>query len=307
MLFRSLITSSLALASVAFAAPIDTTTDSTSDATVETYNAFVRPSMIVFGDSMSDNGNMPHYSNYSQYWGGRYSNSYMWNEYTAFLTNMKLENYAIGGSTTDNSFVPAHGRTQLIPSVTDMVQQYIANNTNVSKFKKQYSLVFMDGGGNDIGYSADGLSNGSIDPTWFVTTLVANQMANIKRLLDAGYRNIYLINYPDAGGRISAALTGSTYTPNPIISAVNNGFKSSLAALKKSRSDASNVNMLDVDSMMTVILNADVLKAMNITSLYPPCADYSTNGEQPVFCSDPDTRFLYDPSHPSGRIEYILG
>ncbi|ORX65838.1 hypothetical protein DL89DRAFT_270561 [Linderina pennispora] len=260
MLFRSLITSSLALASVAFAAPVDTTTNAPSDPTVETYNAFVRPSMIVFGDSMSDNGHMPHYSNYSQYWGGRYSNSYMWNEYTAFLTNLKLENYAIGGSTTDNSFVPAYGRTQLIPSITEIVKQYIANNTGTSNFKKVNSLVFIDGGGNDIGYSADGLSNGSIDATWFVSTLVGNQVAN-----------------------------------------------NSVASIKKSRSDANNVSLLDLDSMMSVILDKDVLKAINITDLYPPCADYSTNGEQPTFCSDPDTRFLYDPSHPSGRIEYILG
>ncbi|KAJ1953301.1 hypothetical protein EC988_003072, partial [Linderina pennispora] len=232
MLFRSLISSSLALASVAFAAPVDTTTDTPSDPTVETYNAFVRPSMIVFGDSMSDNGHMPHYSNYSQYWGGRYSNSYMWNEYTAFLTNLKLENYAIGGSTTDNSFVPAYGRTQLIPSITEIVKQYIANTTGTSNFKKVNSLVFIDGGGNDIGYSTDGLSNGSIDATWFVSTLVGNQAANVNRLLDAGYRNIYLINYPDAGGRITATVTGTTYTQNPIISAVNNGLKNSIASIK---------------------------------------------------------------------------
>ncbi|KAJ1949216.1 hypothetical protein EC988_004859, partial [Linderina pennispora] len=81
----------------------------------------------------------------------------------------------------------------------------------------------------------------------------------------------------------------------------------SIASIKKSRSDANNVSLLDLDSMMSVILDKDVLKAINITDLYPPCADYSTNGEQPTFCSDPDTRFLYDPSHPSGRIEYILG
>ncbi|KAJ1942287.1 hypothetical protein EC988_006530, partial [Linderina pennispora] len=75
-----------------------------------------RASLIVFGDSLSDNGHMPHYSNYSKYWGGRYSNSYMWNEYSAKLLDLNLENYAIGGSTTDNKFAPAYGRTQLIPS-----------------------------------------------------------------------------------------------------------------------------------------------------------------------------------------------
>ncbi|KAJ1933230.1 hypothetical protein FBU59_006098, partial [Linderina macrospora] len=105
-----------------------------------------RPSLIVFGDSLSDNGHMPHYSNYSKYWGGRYSNSYMWNEYAAKLLDLNLENYAIGGSTTNNDFVPAYGRTQLIPSVADNVKAYLANNTKASDFKKKNSIIAIDGG-----------------------------------------------------------------------------------------------------------------------------------------------------------------
>ncbi|KAI8321250.1 hypothetical protein GQ54DRAFT_188261 [Martensiomyces pterosporus] len=291
-------------------APAATTTTavtSTNSLSADTLSQFFKPSLIVFGDSMSDDGYMPHYSNYSHYWGGRYSNSYMWNEYAAMLLNMNLENYAAGGSTTNNTFSPAYGRTQLIPSVSDVVQQYIANNTNTSFFKKRTSIIAMDGGANDIFYAISDLMSGAVNTTQWAQQLVANQMNNVNALLNAGYRNIYLLNLPDMSKSPASSQYGGPSVFAPIMSAVNQGLQQAVNNLVRSNPfTAYGVQIYDLATMMDQSLQPTVLQAINVTDTTNSCLSTNPDGST-NYCTSPDTDYYYDEFHPTGRPHYLIG
>ncbi|KAJ1961940.1 hypothetical protein GGI12_002954 [Dipsacomyces acuminosporus] len=310
MLARSIIASACLLAGAAIAAPMpqDLAADSlSSDVIVASQSTRYKPSFVVFGDSLSDNGSMPHYSNYSHYWGDRYSNSYMWNEYTAKLLNMNLENHAIGGSTTDNNFSPAWGRNGLIPSISQVIQQYIANNTKTPIYKKRSAIVAFDGGANDVFYAIDGLLSGSINTAQWAQQLASIQIASINRLLDAGYRNIYVINLPDMSKAPSASQYGGAAFFSSIMNAYNQQLKQSVADLVKSRPGfAHGVQIYDFTALMSQSLQPTVLQAINVTDTTNSCLSYSSTGSL-IYCPSPDTGYFYDEFHPSGRPHYLIG
>ncbi|KAJ1961939.1 hypothetical protein GGI12_002953 [Dipsacomyces acuminosporus] len=264
-------------------------------------------SLIVFGDSMSDNGSTPHYSNYSHYWGDRYSNSYMWNEYAAKLLDLKLENWAIGGSTTDNKFAPVWGKHGLIPSVADVVPQYIANNTNASDFKKKNSIIAIDGGGNDFFYKLDDLRSGKLDLVRFLTKMVGNQINTIKLLLNAGYRKIYLLNMPSLTIIPAMAEYGAVDLVPKVERILNRVFSAHMAALYRSVGEkAREVRLFDLQSLMETSAQKESLKALNITEVQDFCITTNPDGSF-NYCANPDVRYFYDDFHPSGRPHYLIG
>ncbi|KAJ1676696.1 hypothetical protein EV182_007668, partial [Spiromyces aspiralis] len=55
-----------------------------------------KASFLVFGTSLSDTGNVIEVYGVGGYWDGRFSSGPVWNEYTAYLQNMTLVNYAFG-------------------------------------------------------------------------------------------------------------------------------------------------------------------------------------------------------------------
>ncbi|KAJ1949780.1 hypothetical protein FBU59_000994, partial [Linderina macrospora] len=286
-------------ASAVMATPMPDTTDSLAATDHSVYG----PSLIVFGDSQSDNGSTFHYSNRTVYpFGGRYSNSYMWNEYVAKLLNLNLENWAIGGSTNDNKFVPGYGRTQIIPSTTDMVAQYITNNTNASVFKKCSSIVVVGGGSNSLLYSLDSFADGSIDMQTFVDTLVNNLFDNVKNLLDAGYPNIYLLTMPSLNvipGIVEYGITELTQTIAPMF---DMAFRRGLWNLFWTYGPrAFGVSLFDLGSVYDLMAKPESLSALNITTVNDWCVTYAKGGSE-LYCSDPDTRYFYDDFHASGRI-----
>ncbi|KAJ1936503.1 hypothetical protein FBU59_005030, partial [Linderina macrospora] len=239
---------------------------------------------------------MPHYSNYSKYWGGRYANSYMWNEYSAKLLDLNLENYAIGGSTTDNDFVPAYGRTQLIPSVADTVKAFLANNTKASDFKKKNSIIAIDGGGNNLFGALSDIQSGKMNIFYFIDTMVQNQIDSIKSLLDAGYRKIYLLNLPSLTMAPAVAEYGTLITAmvGILTPLMNAAFLAKLGLLKLTNpSKASEVKFFNMQDLMDTTNSDMVLNALNITDTKNPCVVDHPDGSQ-TFCSNDNARYYYD-------------
>jgi hypothetical protein len=87
---------------------------------------------VVFGDSMSDNGNFFRrsfnlYPPDHCYFAGRFSNGPVWVERLAELIggNVQVEDYAFGGAVTSEGLLPAKIplTKEMIPSVVDQVHQ----------------------------------------------------------------------------------------------------------------------------------------------------------------------------------------
>jgi thermolabile hemolysin len=105
-------------------------------------------SMIVFGDSYSDTGNIYSASNGtapspSQSWDGRYSDGPVWTEYIAKYFDLPVHqlldieesnsdvtvttDFAWGGATTNNNFISAYSTyiDDTIPAVNEQIQNYL--------------------------------------------------------------------------------------------------------------------------------------------------------------------------------------
>jgi thermolabile hemolysin len=139
--------------------------------------------IVIFGDSLSDNGNLfvieehpvpdPRF-----YYQGRFSNGRVWVEYLSDpeRLNTLLEDRAFGGATT-NSVMP--------PGLIAQVTTYITLEKN---YLSQKTLFIIWIGGNDCLYGGSDYRASAI-----------NVKEALDRLAEAGARHILVLNLPDLG------------------------------------------------------------------------------------------------------------
>ncbi|EFQ27300.1 GDSL-like Lipase/Acylhydrolase [Colletotrichum graminicola] len=125
-------------------------------------------SIVVFGDSFSDNGNgSARVSNSSwptdSYYNGRFSDGIVWPEYVAGNLSIPLYDYAVGGATTSNILVQGYtgaGGTIAVPSVDDQVATFLGRATPQGQVFTELETVALASplfvsfaGANDILFS----------------------------------------------------------------------------------------------------------------------------------------------------------
>ncbi len=140
-------------------------------------------SMFVFGDSLSDPGNL--FKLIGQppppYWNGRFSNGPVWAEQIVGplgIDPANVTNVAVGGSTTTDILT-----LQVCPVVTAAQGQLPSGG-----------LYVYWGGANDL---LDLLSNPSGNPQLVIGTAMAQTAAAVQKLVLAGAKNILVLNLPD--------------------------------------------------------------------------------------------------------------
>ncbi|KAE9582596.1 hypothetical protein CGMCC3_g1740 [Colletotrichum fructicola] len=127
-------------------------------------------SIVVFGDSFSDNGSgAARVSNGTwpsdKYYKGRFSNGIVWAEYVAGNLSIPLYDYAIGGATSSNSLIQGYTGPKssiAVPSVVDQIVTFLGQKTpQGDSFSASDStavttpLFVMFAGANDILFNAN--------------------------------------------------------------------------------------------------------------------------------------------------------
>lgn len=146
--------------------------------------AFGYASLVVFGDSLSDNGNGSYkLTNHSwpadkAYFDGRFSNGPTYVEYLANdLGIPALRDHAYGGATINNSFIAGgtgFNSTIPVPATLDQVKAYYKKATNKKRNGKD--LVLISGGNNDAFFLPT-----DQDPTAAATT-AAIDLINVAKI-----------------------------------------------------------------------------------------------------------------------------
>jgi phospholipase/lecithinase/hemolysin len=164
--------------------------------------------IVVFGDSLSDNGNLVFIEDQPEpdpelYYQGRFSNGPVWVEYLADARhlNVPLTDRALGGAQSDG-FVP--------PGVIQQVITYVTTNDVPSPD----TLFILWIGGNDY-----------LNGDEAFQTVVSNINDAMDRLAQFGALNLLVLNLPDLGA-IPATL-GSPEAPEA--TAFSNDFNAGLA------------------------------------------------------------------------------
>jgi thermolabile hemolysin len=140
--------------------------------------------IVVFGDSLSDTGNMFNLTNWrlpirTGWYLGRFSNGPVWVEYLAERLKVPLYNWAFGGAKAQGNKLP-------IPRLGDQVDSWQAYMREAKNYAPANSLFVVLIGANDITGSAGN-----------VPALSADVESGLKKLVDLGATRIVLLNLPD--------------------------------------------------------------------------------------------------------------
>jgi thermolabile hemolysin len=154
--------------------------------------------IFVFGDSLSDTGNLFRLSGGyppPPYFEGRFSNGRLWVEQLAGALGMEIaagDNYAVGGATTgfNNSNDGLNGGDY--PGLLDEIASFTTTRTAA---EAQGALFVVWAGANDF-FAA--LATGQA-PAELIGNGVGNTVQAIQQLWQSGARHILVANVPDLG------------------------------------------------------------------------------------------------------------
>ncbi|CAI2186074.1 8344_t:CDS:2 [Funneliformis geosporum] len=265
-------------------------------------------SLIVFGDSYTDNGNGTFVITNGTvppsppYFEGRFCNGPVWVEYLAGELGIPLIDKAFGGATSDSNLVrSASGpdATFDVPGVIQQIDAYIQElrEKGVEKFDENalFSVVLA---GNDYSYSLD--QGQVVAPEKVVERI----MLNLQTLFEFGAANIIVNTMPNfsnsplyAQSNVSEAITNIVETHNQLL-------KSSLDEFVKSTK--ANIFIYKADELFTEFTTTNFHDEINVSkSFNEQCITYvAQNRPQP--CDQPDQYIFWDRVHVTTKIHKVI-
>lgn len=265
--------------------------------------------VVVFGDSLSDTGNLARKFGgavpAAPYANGRFSNGAVAVETLARQLDVPLVNAAIGGALTgtDNQFAKDN------PLVADtgmmsQVRQYVADPSGISKQVEADALFVLWGGGNDflaVIHSGSAAGIGKV-----INAAVNNLVTEAGLLYDAGARHLLVPLLPDLG----TTFYGTSGAISPVLlSGLTELFNESLRSGLQSLAAGSpglDLTVFDTPTFLAGVRQGIADAGGDITGR---CwdGDYTgANNTHPV-CADPSKVYLFDKVHPNADVHARVG
>jgi outer membrane lipase/esterase len=249
--------------------------------------------MYVFGDSLSDTGNISFFFGgqipQPPYYQGRFSNGPNWIDYLAGSLGLAATpsisggtNYAWGGAVTGpgGGFLPPF-------SLIDQSNEYL---TDVGGVADPNALYIVWGGGNDV---LD--ENSAAAPS--------NLGSIISSLAAAGAQNFLVPNLPNIGLVPLSLSDGSSAVKEQLSLAFNAELE--LVIDELSATLPVNIMTLDVFSLFNEILGSP--GDYGYTNVSEPCYEGALGiGGPGDVCADPDAWVFWDGIHPTSHSHQLL-
>ncbi len=257
-------------------------------------SAHAYSAMYVFGDSLSDSGNIGSLLGLpiAPYDNGYFSNGPVWVQYLAGNLGLPMttpsftggNNYAWGGARTGGGGFPDSLLTQR--------DNYLADSGG---FADPDALYVVWGGGNDV---RDGDATGPTNIADIIASLAA-----------AGATNFLVPNLPDIGLTPESLAGEAPGGDAAFISAVSLAHNTALAIEMAALRDADsslNIVEFDVFSIFNMMLGDPA--AFGFTNVSDACYEglLGTGGPGAV-CANPDEYVFWDGIHPTSAAHALLG
>jgi phospholipase/lecithinase/hemolysin len=264
-------------------------------------------SLTVFGDSLSDTGNVflvtggtvpaAPYSN------GRFSNGPVWVEYLA--TGLGLPsgsapslagggNFAFGGARTSSGTTPVPG---LLAQAGGLWNPLSADPTGL------YVIV---GGGNDLRDARSAFTGNTMadqDGRQAAAEAAVGNLASVMGLLAAsGAKNVLLATLPDLGQTPEAVGLGLTSSSSDVSSRFNALIP---GLVSTGQSFGLNMSVLDLFGLQNSVMSDALLNGgavYGITNVFTPCGSFL--GSVGASC---DISLFSDALHPSAKTHELIG
>lgn len=275
-------------------------------------SASVAPSfsqVVVFGDSLSDNGNLLALTGAlfgpanalpqsGAYWQGRFSNGPAAVERLAQGLGVGLVDYAYGGATTGQT----NGPLPALPIATGVQAQVTTFATQLGGTPAGAAALYVVwAGANDIQY---------LGATPAVVQQAISNLANSVATLHAlGARQFLLPNLPDLGltpQALALDLTqpGTSAALSGLTDAFNAGLHATYGALAAQLSGVTLYEVNVAQIQRSVIASPAAFGFSNVTT---PCFTGFVGEPGGTLCGDPAGVFFWDRVHPSAQAHELLG
>jgi phospholipase/lecithinase/hemolysin len=246
-------------------------------------------SIVVYGDSLSDNGNLFGASGQpaAPYWDGRFSDGKVAVEYLAALLNVPLHDFAWAGATTGIGNVGDNGNVTTAGAVNLPGMLVEFNNTSALVPGFAGALFIVWGGPNDF------LAPSPLDatPAAIISRSVTDLVSIVAGLQALGATNILVPGMPDLG------LTPFVMTQGPAASSAASAYTDAFNAALVSNLPAG-VKYFDTASVMrAMVANPAAYGFVNVDT---PCFNGST------VCANPDQYLFWDSMHPTTASDALL-
>jgi phospholipase/lecithinase/hemolysin len=250
--------------------------------------------IIVFGDSLSDVGNLYAISNETYppdppYWQGRVSNGPVWVEHLATrlaLESTRENNYAVAGAMTGtgnfNEGRPGFDLPDDLPGLQDEIAQFTSSLTDLADSDALY--IVWAGPNNFFVPPAD--------PPAAITQAVGEIVTAVGTLRTAGAEHIVVANMPDLGITPDGLASGM----GPLLTAFSEGFNGALQATLAAYS----LEVIEFDAFgafQDVVNDPGAFGFVNVTE---PCFDGTG------VCGNPDEYLFWDSVHPTTQGHQVL-
>ncbi|MBF2005152.1 MAG: autotransporter domain-containing protein [Chlorogloeopsis fritschii C42_A2020_084] len=252
--------------------------------------------LFIFGDSLSDNGNLFKLTGgifplSPPYFQGRFSNGPVWVEilgYDLKIDTNVTNNFAIGGSTSGNTNALSETLKIPLPSLPDQLDNF----NSIPGTPSPDALFILWAGAND--YLIKPTEQRATD-----TQVVVNNLSNaVRTLINKGARNIIVPNLPDLGKTPQERSQDTASSITTLTNSHNNNLNLALQQIAKNR----NVNIipLDVNALFNEIL-AEPAK-YGYTNVTDRCFNQAVG----TLCSNPDQYLFWDGIHPTARGHQLI-
>lgn len=244
--------------------------------------------LVVFGDSLSDSGNLFAATGGAvppspPYYAGRFSNGPVWVEFLANELGVPVQDYALGGALTgrvnlfDDPGIPAE-----FPGVLDEIDIFLALNGGIAD---PHALYVVWAGANDFFVAPA--------PTT-IAPAVANLLSAVRTLADRGARHIVVPTMPDLGLTPDGRASGFSTQLTALSVAFNRALKNGLAVRDL------RVTVVDIFRLFHEIV--DHPAEFGFTDVTTACLDLDPFS----LCPNPDEHLFWDAVHPTTRGHEIL-
>ncbi|GGK06824.1 SGNH/GDSL hydrolase family protein [Pseudomonas matsuisoli] len=261
-----------------------------------------------FGDSYSDSGRSFALSQRlvaddvpgaieapaAPYWAGRWSNGKTAVEVLAEKLAVPLENHAVGGARSgrfnNNPMLDTYGDT----GMQAQVEQYLEHATHADP----RALYVLFASANDFfglhtTPSPDALQT-------LVTTVVANQINAVQRLIDAGAKHVLLVGSSDLERVPMVVKNGRAVQAGEFRDSVNARLSRFIPAWREAGVKAT---FFDHAAFSAPLMRSPM--HYGFTTLDKACIERSVQATG--VCDDPDSHYFYDDVHPTAHVHRLAG
>ena len=261
--------------------------------------------LVVFGDSLSDNGNYfisTHGTPPPPYFNGRFTNGPNYVDDVATSLGLKITPSLAGGT----DFAYNGGRTSGNPPF-DVLSQ-VSAYTSTAAGPDPHALDVIFAGVNNVSDALQAAAATPANTATIAATAIQHGVSDLhtalERLADFGAKDVVVPNVPNIG--LSPLVTGLGPTAVALATGVTASFDQALDAMLDHESRLHITRFDSFSFLNTVAAHPAQFGLTNVTEACYSGDDLNFTGTGHV-CSSPGSYFFWDEFHPTATIHTLFG